>query len=117
MNTGPGFAASCDGSSDLPEEPLDVETAHIIAPAAKVVYVAADCSDTDQGQQQDFLDAETRVVDQHLADVSTESFSLIETGEFTPATAAACASACSRVTSRARSTPTGWRRSTFRSSS
>jgi subtilase family serine protease len=66
-----------------------VETAHIVAPAAKVVYVAANCSDTEQGQQQDFLDAETRVVDQHLADVSTESFSLIETGEFTPATAAA----------------------------
>ena len=86
VNTGPGFAASCDGSSDLPEEPLDVETVHIIAPAAKVVYVAANCSGN---QQQDLLDAETRIVDQHLADVSTESYSIVENGDFTPATAAA----------------------------
>jgi len=86
VNTGPGFAASCDGSSDLPEEPLDVETAHIIAPAARVVYVAANCTGN---QQQDLLDAETRVVDQHLADVSTESYSIVESGDFTPATAAA----------------------------
>jgi subtilase family serine protease len=86
VNTGPGFAASCDGSGDLPEEPLDVETAHIIAPAARVVYVAANCTGN---QQQDLLDAETRVVDQHLADVSTESYSIVENGDFTPATAAA----------------------------
>jgi subtilase family serine protease len=86
VNTGPGFAASCAGSSDWPEEPLDVETAHIIAPAAKVVYVAANCTGD---QQQDLLDAETRIVDQHLADVSTESYSIVENGDFTPATAAA----------------------------
>jgi subtilase family serine protease len=86
VNTGPGFAASCGGFADLPEEPLDVETAHIIAPAARVVYVAADCSGN---QQQDLLDAETRIVDQHLADVSTESYSIVENGDFTPATAAA----------------------------
>lgn len=86
VNTGPGFAASCAGSSDWPEEPLDVETAHIIAPAAKVVYVAANCTGN---QQQDLLDAETRIVDRHLADVSTESYSIIENGDFTPAAAAA----------------------------
>jgi subtilase family serine protease len=86
VNTGPGFAASCQGFSDLPEEPLDVETVHIIAPAAKVVYVAANCTGN---QQQDLLDAETRVVDQHLADVSTESYSIVENGDFTEATAAA----------------------------
>jgi subtilase family serine protease len=86
VNTGPGFAASCVGSSDLPEEPLDVETVHIIAPAAKVVYVAANCTGN---EQQDLLDAETRIVDLHLADVSTESFSIVENGDFTPATAAA----------------------------
>ena len=86
VNTGPGFAASCGGSSDLPEEPLDVETVHIVAPAAKVVYVAANCTGD---QQQDLLDAETRIVDQHLADVSTESYSIVENGDFTPATAAA----------------------------
>jgi subtilase family serine protease len=90
VDTGPGFAASCDGHADVPEEPLDVETAHIIAPAAKIVYVAADCTaDTlaDNGQQ-GLLDAETRVVDQHLGDVATESYSVGET-QFSPATAAA----------------------------
>jgi subtilase family serine protease len=86
VNTGPGLAASCAGSADVPEEPLDVETAHIMAPAAKVVYVAADC--TGLNQQQGLLDAETRVVDQHLADVSTESYSVVE-NDFPPATAAA----------------------------
>jgi subtilase family serine protease len=86
VNTGPGFAASCDDDTDLPEEPLDVETVHTIAPAAKVVYVAADC--TADGNQTGLLDAETRIVDQHLADVSTESFSILES-QFTPATAAA----------------------------
>ena len=89
INTGPGFAASCGGFADLPEEPLDVETVHIIAPAAKVVYVAANCSDNSQLQQQNLLDAETRIVDQHLADVSTESYSIVENGDFTAATAAA----------------------------
>lgn len=90
VNTGPGFAASCDGQADTPEEPLDVETAHIIAPAAKIVYVAADCTANtllDNGQQ-GLLDAETRVVDQHLGDVATESYSVSET-QFSPATAAA----------------------------
>jgi len=84
VNTGPGFAASCNGSADLPEEPLDVETAHIIAPAAKIVYVAADCNDSQTG----LLDAETRVVDQHLGDVATESYSITES-QFTPASAEA----------------------------
>jgi subtilase family serine protease len=86
VNTGPGFAASCDGGADVPEEPLDVETAHIIAPAAKVVYVAADC--TPDNNQQGLLDAETRIVDQHLADVATDSYSVAES-QFSPATAAA----------------------------
>ncbi|HEY0718357.1 MAG TPA: protease pro-enzyme activation domain-containing protein, partial [Streptosporangiaceae bacterium] len=89
VNTGPGFASSCAGSSDVPEEPLDVETAHIIAPAAKVVYVAANCSQDSQVQQQNLLDAETRIVDLHLADVSTDSYSIVENGDFTPAAAAA----------------------------
>jgi subtilase family serine protease len=78
-NFGPGFAASCHGAADLPEEPLDVETAHIIAPAAKIVYVAANCGPFDTPQQdQHFLDAETRIVDHHLADVETESVSTVE---------------------------------------
>jgi subtilase family serine protease len=86
VNTGPGFAASCGGQADLPEEALDVETAHIIAPAAKVVYVAADC--TSDNNQTGLLDAETRIVDQHLADVSTDSYSITES-QFAPADAAA----------------------------
>jgi subtilase family serine protease len=85
VNTGPGFAASCAGNADVPEEPLDVETVHTIAPAAKVTYVAANCT---ADPQQGLLDAETRVVDQHLGDVSTESFSVLESN-FTPAVAAA----------------------------
>jgi subtilase family serine protease len=89
VNTGPEFAASCAGFADLPEEPLDVETVHIIAPAAKVVFVAANCADDSQIQQQNLLDAETRIVDQHLADVSTESYGIVENGDFTQATAAA----------------------------
>lgn len=82
------FAATCGTHADVPEEPLDVETAHIIAPAAKVVYVGADCGDTAEAQQQDLLDAQTRVVDQHLADVTTDSFSILESA-FTPAEQAA----------------------------
>jgi subtilase family serine protease len=78
-NFGPGFARSCAGASDLPEEPLDVETAHIIAPAAKIIYVAANCGAFDTpALEQNFLDAETRIVDHRLADVETESVSTVE---------------------------------------
>jgi len=55
---------------DNPEEALDVETVHIIAPDAKVVYVSAGCA---YGEY-DFLDAHTRVVDDHLADVVSDSW-------------------------------------------
>ena len=82
------FASSCDGNDDEPEESLDVETVHIAAPDAKVVYVGADCGTTEAGQQQDLLDAMTRVVDKHLADVVTESYS-VEEQEFSAADAAA----------------------------
>jgi subtilase family serine protease len=79
VNLGSGFAKSCHGSSDLPEEPLDVETAHIIAPAAKVVYVGVNCGTFGSaGLEQNFLDAETRIVDHHLADVETDSASIVE---------------------------------------
>lgn len=92
VNTGTGFTKSCgtSGSPDLPEEPLDVETAHTVAPLAKVIYVAANCTQTGDSpeQEQAFLDAETRIVDQHLADVETDSFSTVEC-IYTPAMAAA----------------------------
>lgn len=79
QNFGPGFAKSCGGSADLPEEPLDVETAHILAPAAKIVYVGVNCGTFDTpAMDQHFLDAETRIVDHHLADVETDSVSTVE---------------------------------------
>ena len=79
VNKGPGFTQACHSSSDVPEEPLDVETAHIIAPAAKVIYVAVNCGTFGSAPfEQSFLDAETRIVDHHLADVETDSASLVE---------------------------------------
>ncbi|WP_329567752.1 S53 family peptidase [Kitasatospora sp. NBC_01266] len=88
-NYAPDFQASCDGSSDLPEEPLDVESVHLTAPDAKVVYVGVDCqSSAPDSLQLNFLDAETRIVDQHLADVATDSYSTLAS-EYSPAMAAA----------------------------
>jgi subtilase family serine protease len=61
-----------------PEEALDVETAHIAAPDAKVVLVGADCDPSAKAESplalQDLLDATTRVVDRHLADVVSSSW-------------------------------------------
>jgi subtilase family serine protease len=79
VNKGPGFTQACHSFADLPEEPLDVETAHIVAPAAKVVYVAVNCGSFGSAPfEQSFLDAETRIVDHHLANVETDSASIIE---------------------------------------
>jgi subtilase family serine protease len=89
LNHGPGFASSCGPTyADLPEEPLDVETAHIIAPRARVVYVAVNCSQSSTRPEVNFLDAETRIVDHHLADVETDSYSTLES-LYTPAMVAA----------------------------
>ena len=84
-------AASCEGEGDSLEEAIDVETSHIAAPAADVVYVGTDCDladNTGLGQQQEFLDAMTNIVDRHLADVVTDSYSVPES-TFSPADAAA----------------------------
>ncbi|MGH3155922.1 MAG: S53 family peptidase, partial [Streptosporangiaceae bacterium] len=71
------------------EEAIDVESAHITAPAAHVVYVAADCAELSPfGEVQDLLDAAARVVDRHLADVVSGSFSDDES-LYSPADAAA----------------------------
>jgi subtilase family serine protease len=80
-------SASC-GGGDVPEEPLDVETAHIAAPDAKVVYFGVDCGAFQDVTQQNMLDAMTKIVDQHLADVVTESYSIDESA-FSPADAEA----------------------------
>jgi subtilase family serine protease len=83
-----GWASSCGvqqeqegGNPGDPEEAIDVETAHIAAPDAKVVLVGGDCANQQDSSQvigavqlQDFLDATTRVVDRHLADVVTSSW-------------------------------------------
>ena len=81
-------SASCGGGADVPEEPLDVETAHIAAPSAKVVYFGVDCGALQDQTQQNMLDAMTKIVDQHLADVVTESYSINESS-FSPADAEA----------------------------
>ncbi|UWE07420.1 S53 family peptidase [Actinacidiphila bryophytorum] len=52
-----------------PEEALDVEMAHGLAPDAKVVYVGANSCNDD-----DLLSAITTIVDQHLADVVSNSW-------------------------------------------
>ncbi len=86
---GPGRTSACPpGYADLPEEPLDVETVHIIAPGARVIYVPVNCSNSTSGFELNFLDAETRIVDQHLADVETDSYSTLES-DYTPAMASA----------------------------
>ncbi|WP_051965662.1 S53 family peptidase [Kitasatospora mediocidica] len=89
-NFGPNFAASCGTTSNGLEESIDVESSHLAAPDAKVVYVGADCT-ADEGYgggSLAFLDASTRIVDQHLADVATDSFSTAEYAA-TPTTIAA----------------------------
>jgi hypothetical protein len=79
-NRPPGSDRTDWPDGDNPEEALDVETVHIIAPDAKVVFVSAGC---DYGTY-DFLDAHTRVVDSDLADVVSDSRSGIE-GDTSPA--------------------------------
>jgi subtilase family serine protease len=81
-----GWASTCGvqqegGNPGDPEEAIDVETAHIAAPGAKVVLVAADCANQNDPsaivgprELQGLLDATTRVVDRHLADVVTSSW-------------------------------------------
>src|SRR5579875_3218686 len=103
VNAPASVASSCSDSGDSSqlaqdegggfdvntlEEAIDVESVHTTAPAAKVVYVAANCDDNSFGGMQDLLDAATRVVDQHLASVVSGSFSDDET-MYSPADGAA----------------------------
>ena len=78
------LGASCDNEPDQPEEALDVETAHIAAPDAHVVYMGTDCAGD---VEQNFLDTMTNIVDHHLADVVTDSYSIGES-QFSPAAGA-----------------------------
>jgi subtilase family serine protease len=71
-----GIARSCAGMAGQPEgygeESLDAEAAHAMAPSADIAIVAADCGNN----ATDLLDAETRIVDGHLADIVSNSWDL-----------------------------------------
>ncbi|WP_019067300.1 S53 family peptidase [Streptomyces hokutonensis] len=76
-------ADECDASGWYGEETLDVEAVHAVAPDANVTYVgAASCVDDD------LLDALSKVVDNHLADIVSNSWGDIEANQ-TPDLAAA----------------------------
>ncbi|MFI6561307.1 protease pro-enzyme activation domain-containing protein [Streptomyces sp. NPDC050534] len=73
----------CDASGWYGEETLDVEAVHAVAPNANVTYVgAASCMDDD------LLDSLSKVVDNHLADIVSNSWGDIEANQ-TPDLAAA----------------------------
>ncbi|MFD8716992.1 protease pro-enzyme activation domain-containing protein [Streptomyces sp. NPDC059629] len=79
-NTG---ADECGASGWYGEETLDVEAVHAVAPDADVTYVgAASCNDND------LLDALSKVVDNHLADIVSNSWGGTEADQ-TPDLAAA----------------------------
>ncbi|OIV38300.1 serine protease [Mangrovactinospora gilvigrisea] len=66
----------CGASGWYGEESLDVESSHSVAPDAKVTYVgASSCMDND------LVDALNTVVDRHLADIVSNSWSGGEAGE------------------------------------
>jgi subtilase family serine protease len=66
---------ACGASGWYEEQTLDVEAVHTMAPAARVEYVAA--TDCTFGP---LLDALTEVVDKHLADVVSDSWTGAEQG-------------------------------------
>ncbi|MGW2380492.1 S53 family peptidase [Streptomyces sp. NPDC001658] len=73
----------CSAAGWYGEETLDVEAVHAVAPAADVTYVgAASCTDPD------LLDALGKVVDNHLADIVSNSWGEVESAG-TPDLAAA----------------------------
>ncbi|MFF4955596.1 S53 family peptidase [Streptomyces sp. NPDC001222] len=73
----------CGAAGWYGEETLDVEAAHAVAPGANITYVgAASCYDDD------LLDSLSKVVDNHLADIVSNSWGDIEANQ-TPDLAAA----------------------------
>lgn len=73
----------CGASGWYGEETLDVEAVHAMAPDANIVYAgAASCYDDD------LLDSLSKVVDNRLADIVSNSWGDLESNE-TPASAAA----------------------------
>ena len=77
----PSTDTSCaqdDPNGDPLEESIDVQSAHLAAPAANIVYVGVPCALANGDYVQTWLDGATRVVDQHLADVVTGSWGIQE---------------------------------------
>jgi subtilase family serine protease len=72
--TTPGGSPVCYGSDAnviYPEEALDIEAAHNMAPDAAIAYIGAkDCETTS------LIDALNRTVDEHLADLVTNSWGI-----------------------------------------
>ncbi|AEW93992.1 MULTISPECIES: S53 family peptidase [Streptomycetaceae] len=67
---------SCKAAGWYGEETLDVEAVHAVAPAARITYVgAASCGDSD------LMDALTKVVDNRLADIVSNSWGDVEANE------------------------------------
>ncbi|MEV0183042.1 S53 family peptidase [Streptomyces sp. NPDC050625] len=66
----------CGAAGWYGEETLDVEAVHAVAPAANVTYVgAASCYDDD------LLDSLSKIVDNHLADIVSNSWGDIEANQ------------------------------------
>ncbi|MCQ4081947.1 S53 family peptidase [Streptomyces sp. RB6PN25] len=75
--------SQCQAAGWYGEETLDVEAVHAVAPGAGITYVgSASCNDND------LIDALTKVVDNHLADIVSNSWGDVESNE-TPDIAAA----------------------------
>ncbi|KMS70460.1 serine protease [Streptomyces viridochromogenes] len=73
----------CGAAGWYGEETLDVEAVHAVAPGAQVTYVgAASCYD------EDLLDSLGKIVDNHLADIVSNSWGEVESAQ-TPDLAAA----------------------------
>lgn len=80
-----GINKSCaaENKEELPhpEEALDVEAAHTMAPSAHIAYVGAYCTGDAVTHA---LDAETLVVDHHLASIVSDSWHLGTEDQMTP---------------------------------
>lgn len=78
------IATSCAAMNGQPEafgeESLDVEAAHTMAPDADIAYVGADCGN----DPAPLLDALTRIVNHHLADIVSDSWFLGTEAQMTP---------------------------------
>ncbi|MFI5610775.1 protease pro-enzyme activation domain-containing protein [Amycolatopsis sp. NPDC051903] len=83
-NIGPDVDSTCaalgDPNGDPMEESIDVQSAHLAAPDAHIVYVAVDCVRSAGDLLPNWLDGVSRVVDQHLADVASGSWGGWEPG-------------------------------------